>query len=252
MKTRLLLSIALACLPIINPSAQHNVHKKGSNEYQVKPSYSTYVPEQIFQRRIKYLAAIPQPNKRYREAEEFVSRNTLLTGQIIEIAKLFPDDKSRLGIIINAYPTIYDTENSYDLYDAFTYFSTAMRLHDHIYCHQSDLSALSIAPQVAPVPVVVLCEVSNSDFNDIQQRIAALSFDHNKMPMAKEIIRAKACFTSYQIRELVRLLDFEDSKLSLAKYAHDYCIDRQNYYIISDAFSFPNTKNQFTAFLSGK
>ena len=84
----------------------------------------------VFKQKYSQLTVIRQDQQRLRAATEFARKNCLLIYQVKQIAELFNDDITRLTFIQDAFPAIFDKENKYDLYDAFAYFSTAMRLHD--------------------------------------------------------------------------------------------------------------------------
>jgi hypothetical protein len=51
---------------------------------------------------------------------------------------------------------------------------------------------------------------------------------------------------------ILQLFTFEDNKLELAKFAYDYCIDRENYYRVNDVFTFSSSKDELSRFLQGR
>lgn len=59
---------------------------------------------------------------------------------------------------------------------------------------------------------------------------------------------AKKCFTVSQIKSIVKTMSFENDKLEVAKYAYDYCIDKQNYYQLSDVFDFSSSTTDLMNF----
>ena len=59
-------------------------------------------------------------------------------------------------------------------------------------------------------------------------------------------------FTSVQIYELVKLLNFESNKLNLAKQLFSNCADKQNFYQVYSAFNFESTKRELNDFVGMK
>jgi hypothetical protein len=64
-----------------------------------------------------------------------------------------------------------------------------------------------------------------------------MSFDSNKLEYAKFAIRQNG-ITVAQLRVALGRLSFDSNRLDLAKYAYQFTIDRQNYFMLQDAFSF--------------
>ncbi|MCF8372573.1 MAG: DUF4476 domain-containing protein [Bacteroidales bacterium] len=44
--------------------------------------------------------------------------------------------------------------------------------------------------------------------------------------------------SSEQVLELLQMLSFDSYRLDLAKYAYIYTVDKHNYYIVNNAFTF--------------
>lgn len=87
-----------------------------------------------------------------------------------------------------------------------------------------------------------------SEFNQFKQTIGSSNFENTKMAIAKQTV-SQNYFTSAQIKEIVELFSFEGSKLDIAKYAYKYCIDKNNYFIVSNALGFSSSKEELAAFL---
>jgi len=77
--------------------------------------------------------------------------------------------------------------------------------------------------------------VSNSEFSSIKTNISSKNFDDTKLTTAKDIAKNK-CLTSIQIRDIMKILMFEDDRLEFAIYAYDYVYDSENYYEVYSAF----------------
>ena len=133
-------------------------------------------------------------------------------------------------------------------------FSSAFRLHDLVIGSMA-IEMVPIPdpiPEPEPIPVPVpepVCEVTGSEVAEIKELIEDASFKDAMERQAKMMIRSKQCFRVDQIIDLLRVFDFDDSKLEVAKYAFDYCVDTQNYYRVLNAFTFRPQKDSMQKFI---
>ena len=74
------------------------------------------------------------------------------------------------------------------------------------------------------------------------------SFDDTKISTAKTVCSAN-CVTSEQIVEICKLFSFEESKLTFAKYAFQYCTNPEKYFKVNEVFSFSSSKEQLNDFI---
>ncbi|NBQ47889.1 MAG: DUF4476 domain-containing protein [Sphingobacteriia bacterium] len=63
------------------------------------------------------------------------------------------------------------------------------------------------------------------------------------------IATKNTCLSVKQVKEIASLFNMDDDKLAYAKFAFDYCVDKANYYEVSDVFSFSSTTDDFNKFL---
>jgi hypothetical protein len=90
--------------------------------------------------------------------------------------------------------------------------------------------------------------MDNASFEQLKRTLANQSFDNTRMNIARQAI-AQNYFTSRQVRELVDLFSFETSKLDIAKYSYANTIDRNNYYLISDALNYSSSRDELSRFI---
>ncbi|THU40143.1 DUF4476 domain-containing protein [Niastella caeni] len=88
------------------------------------------------------------------------------------------------------------------------------------------------------------------DFIDAKKSIAAANFEDSKLSTAKNIASSNSLSTM-QVMEICKMFNFEETKLSFAKYAYRYITDPKNYYKVSGIFTFDTNKVNFNQFLSG-
>lgn len=93
--------------------------------------------------------------------------------------------------------------------------------------------------------------ISVPDLQQLKNSISSANFESTKPAIAKQAI-SQHIFTALQIKEILELFSFEDSRLQLAKYAFDYCIDTQKYFLVADAFKFSSSKEDLLVFLGKK
>ncbi|MFZ4399516.1 MAG: DUF4476 domain-containing protein [Bacteroidales bacterium] len=82
--------------------------------------------------------------------------------------------------------------------------------------------------------------MSFENYASVKSSIASKSFEDSKMIIAKQVI-SNNCLTTNQIKGIVKLFDFETTKLDLAKFAYGYVYDKGNYYQINDVFDFESS-----------
>lgn len=92
--------------------------------------------------------------------------------------------------------------------------------------------------------------MNNQDFSSFISSVKRSgSFDKDKMSVIKMTAR-NANFTSQQSYSLLKTMDFDDNKLEVAKLLYTRCVDRQNFYLVFEAFDFSASKIKLTDFIS--
>lgn len=90
--------------------------------------------------------------------------------------------------------------------------------------------------------------MSSASFSKMKETVEAKPFSDTKMSTAK-VAAKNACLSVNQIKEIVKLFSMDEDRLEYAKYAYDYCVDKGNYYQVSEVFSFSSTTDEFNKFL---
>lgn len=83
-------------------------------------------------------------------------------------------------------------------------------------------------------------KLSTSDFNQAVSSIKSKTFNDSKMTVAKQVTKSH-CLSSQQVKEITQLFEFENDKLTYAKFAHRYTYNKNKYYLVNDAFDFEHT-----------
>ncbi len=79
-----------------------------------------------------------------------------------------------------------------------------------------------------------------ASFSQLKNAIDNQWFDSGKLQVARQGIMSNN-LTAAQVSELMNLFSFESSKLEIAKMAFANTIDKQNYYIVNNEFSFSSS-----------
>ncbi len=93
--------------------------------------------------------------------------------------------------------------------------------------------------------------MSAQDFESAKSSIKAKSFDDSRLTIAKQIIGSN-CLLCTQVKELMLLMSFEQTRLDLAKFSHGRTYDQGNYYKLNDAFTFEASIDELNDHINGK
>ena len=97
-------------------------------------------------------------------------------------------------------------------------------------------------------PVGCGMPMSATEFAEAKKSIESKNFEDTKMTMAKQVGRDR-CFTAEQVKTIMGVFSFEDSKLDFARYAYDRTHDIGNYYKLNDAFTFESSVDDLNEYL---
>ena len=90
--------------------------------------------------------------------------------------------------------------------------------------------------------------MSDREFSQVLQAISKEWLESNKLKSATQIVKTNS-MTSAQVKQLVLMFTFENNKLDLAKQAYANTVDKKNYFMINDVFSFNNSKEDLARFI---
>jgi Domain of unknown function (DUF4476) len=90
--------------------------------------------------------------------------------------------------------------------------------------------------------------MNDREFSQVLQAISTEWLETNKLKSATQIVRSNS-LSSAQVKQLVLLFNFETNKLDLAKQAYANTVDKKNYFMINDVFSFNSSKDDLARFI---
>lgn len=91
--------------------------------------------------------------------------------------------------------------------------------------------------------------MSYERFQQLKQSVERESFDKNKMDLLRSTLPYNRV-NAQQVKELAQLIQFEQTRLELAKFAYRYTTDRGNYFVVNDVFNFGSSKTELTRYIS--
>ncbi len=80
-------------------------------------------------------------------------------------------------------------------------------------------------------------------FEMLKKALSRENFENSRLEIVKQTIDRNN-FTASQVRQLALLFAFESNKLDLAKYAYHKTVDKNNYFVVYDVFSFSRSKEE--------
>ena len=98
-------------------------------------------------------------------------------------------------------------------------------------------------PAGCPIPM------QHDDYESAKNSIAAKDFENTKLDMAKQITGSN-CLTASQVRGIMKLFTFENTKLEYAKFAYAHTYDKSNYFKVNDAFQFDSSASELSNYIS--
>ena len=89
---------------------------------------------------------------------------------------------------------------------------------------------------------------NQSYFDVALHQVEQASFDSDKRSIAKQYITANR-ITSQEVLLLIQALDYESSRLQIAKFAYAYTADPQNYFVVNQGFQYSSSIRSLERFL---
>lgn len=83
--------------------------------------------------------------------------------------------------------------------------------------------------------------MSATSFTALLQQLHNESFDNTKMTIVKDALASNRVNTA-QVKQLMQQFSFDNDRIELAKTAYPRCVDKNNYFQLSDAFEYSSSK----------
>jgi hypothetical protein len=99
-------------------------------------------------------------------------------------------------------------------------------------------------------PVGCAWPMAPADFNSVKNSISSKTFEDSKLTIAKQVVGSN-CLLCSQVKEIMMLFTYEDTKLDFAKFAYGHTYDIGNYYMLNDAFTFESSIDELNEYIGG-
>ncbi len=127
--------------------------------------------------------------------------------------------------------------------------------HGSNYYHNHPVTIVQPRPVIqvnvpAPRPIYGYNDYNARSFNfrDFMYTLKNQRFESDRLSVARQALYNNY-FDTYQIREVLSVLEYEDSRIEFAKQAYLNCVDKQNYYRVNDMFKFSSSVHQLEEYI---
>ena len=100
-----------------------------------------------------------------------------------------------------------------------------------------------------PPVIPVVYGMDDYAFGGLMNTLRNMSFESSRMAVARNAIMSNS-FTSRQVADIMGLMTFDSSRLELAKLAYGKTIDRENYWVVYDLFTFESSIVELNNYIS--
>ena len=90
--------------------------------------------------------------------------------------------------------------------------------------------------------------MSVQSFTALKEALSKERFDNARVTIAKQVIDQNY-FTADQVKQLVQMYSTDSYKLDLAKYAYKNTVNKQEYFILYEAFTFSSSKEDLANYI---
>lgn len=90
--------------------------------------------------------------------------------------------------------------------------------------------------------------MSSAEFANAKSSVQKQSFEDGKLKVAKQIMSSN-CMSVAQVKEIMAMFSFEETKLEWAKFAYGKTTDPQNYYQLNDGFTFSSSVDELNEYI---
>lgn len=202
------------------------------------------IAENDFDYHLKNVKATIGENNKFNSTMAVVNSNCLSAAQLMKLALVMELETSRLNLLKAAYAHCYDQGNYNKMIQVFKHQPN----QDELMAFYNEQNKPKGDEQPVPPP----CSVSDADMAAIKNTISKQYVESSKVTTIKQIIRSKKCFTVNQIKDIIRLMSIESYKMDMAKFAYEFCIDKENYFQVADVLNIASYKRELSEFLEGK
>lgn len=94
-------------------------------------------------------------------------------------------------------------------------------------------------------------QMGQNQFNNLFHTLQNESFDSGKLSILEPVL-ATNYFSSAQVLDLMSLFSFDSGKLKVAKMGYRNTIDKGNYFVVNNGFSFSSSKQKLSQYIQSQ
>ena len=178
------------------------------------------------------------------KAKSIAQNSCLSTDQAMEVALLLGTEQTRLEYLKYAHTKVYYINHFGYSLQLLNFDASKQELAQVL----GDEDLIVSESGSTTTPIENNCIVSELEFQEMYSTLSGQNFNSSKLAMAKQILQ-KNCLNSNQVTEVIKLFEFETSRLEIAKYAYEYVSDPPNYYKVNEAFEYSSSISKLEDFL---
>ena len=102
-----------------------------------------------------------------------------------------------------------------------------------------------------PGPQVFVClnAVTDDEAQDMKTQIKAQSFEDDRITKA-QLLSKDRCFQAHQVVVIMSAMNYEDSRLEIAKFLYNKTENKNDYELCVDALTYASSKDELRAYIA--
>lgn len=214
--------------------------------YTGQKKCTQYISQRQFNSIVNQIKSLPEESAKLAKAKKLIQNNCIPTEYLMKISSLFSSENNRLDFAKAGLSSVYDIDQYLEMKQI---FSTPRSRSNFTSFLAQEQSSTSVSGAVS----AERCIVSQNEFNSIINSLKNESFNSAKLKLAKNIIETKTCLSPTQIKEIIHVFDYENSRLEIAKLGYDFTKNKNDYYtIVSVALGFESSKKKLLDYINSK
>ncbi|MBA3827380.1 MAG: DUF4476 domain-containing protein [Taibaiella sp.] len=90
--------------------------------------------------------------------------------------------------------------------------------------------------------------ITRKDMTALQKNVEGRITDGDKMKLMKSVLQNRSYYTA-DMRDMLKWLNFESSRLEIAKWGYSNVIDKKEYWQLESEFTFSSSKDEFQSYI---
>jgi hypothetical protein len=232
-----------------------NLNYPDVNCYRGLTCGSGFIDERSFNKLAIMLSRERSDFAKKQRIDGYFQQHYFSTAQFMKMLTLVNSLQYRYDLAVIYYGLVYDIENAFAIEQVFGSSHYANRYRFYLQQnimpnHRPNTNSVGVAYRpngrnTYRAPMVV----SDLEMQQILASIKNEPFNSKKSELAKTIIQSKQAFTSSQIAQIIAQFSFDSYKLDVAKFAYQFTVDRDNYYLVANQLTFSSNKSELLSFI---